>query len=161
VLEECAGTDASEPFEYAGHTSDAVKSMQQFLVGITEDVDSVKDTILDSAPPVSIPTLRKVHGNAGGAQNFKYIYILAVAAGMCILYWNSTYRKGAVERPAGVDAGTAVGMDGFTLSLYATALMLVFGGWGLMFLYSEFIKTLHQKEVFEYPPVIPRGSRKI
>lgn len=136
--------------------------MQQFLAGKTEDVNLDNDTALDSAQPVSMSTLQKVHGNVRDAQNFKYIYyIVTVAAGMSILYWISMNGKGAVERPVGADARTALGMDRFALPLYATVFMLVLGGYGSMFLYSEFIKTLHQKEVFEYPAVIPRRSRKI
>lgn len=158
MLEDCAGSDASEPFEYAGHTSDAIKSMQQFLVGITEDIDMDKDKVLDSVQPASILIRPKVHGNA---QNFKYMpYITTGALGMAS-FWTLMYEKGVVGRLVEADAGTAVGMGGFTVSLYVALFLLVFGGWGLMFLYSEFVKTLHQKEVFEYPNVIPRQSRKI
>ncbi|KAK1977273.1 cytochrome b5-like heme/steroid binding domain-containing protein, partial [Colletotrichum cereale] len=32
VLVECAGTDATESFDFAGHTAEAIEAMQRFLV---------------------------------------------------------------------------------------------------------------------------------
>ncbi|KAL2760694.1 hypothetical protein ACRALDRAFT_1016639, partial [Sodiomyces alcalophilus JCM 7366] len=36
VLKDTAGTDATESFEYAGHTADAITTMAKFQVGRLE-----------------------------------------------------------------------------------------------------------------------------
>ncbi|KAJ4859021.1 cytochrome b5-like heme/Steroid binding domain-containing protein [Trichoderma breve] len=162
VLEECAGTDASEPFEYAGHSTNTVKTMRQFLVGNMEDVGLTKNTMLDLVQTISTSAVRSVPVSTRETQIFKYIIcMMTITASASILYWLSTNRKETVEAWTRINARTAIGMDQSALPLMVIVFMLIFGCSVALFFYAEFVKTLHQKDVFEYPPVIPRRSRKI
>ncbi|KAF2215417.1 hypothetical protein CERZMDRAFT_3276, partial [Cercospora zeae-maydis SCOH1-5] len=34
ILKECAGTDASEAYDYAGHSDEAMQTLQKYRVGV-------------------------------------------------------------------------------------------------------------------------------
>ncbi|KAL8925145.1 MAG: hypothetical protein Q9208_003650 [Pyrenodesmia sp. 3 TL-2023] len=51
VLKDCAGTDGSETYEYAGHSANNMKTMQRFLVGTLAGYNNVPDL----APAADVP----------------------------------------------------------------------------------------------------------
>lgn len=164
VIVECAGDDATEPFDYAGHTPEALTTMAKFQVGTleghVEDTDSATVPVLDAAQSGTIQ---------GGSLASAGPPILKASLGIIVLGGLALYanrlqlpspafgKLGATQSLSDAlsDVTSGVGgLRGFAGGLLiSSAFYLV--GYG--FLYYKAYKTLeHEKDVFSYPSVIPR-----
>ncbi|KAI0386923.1 cytochrome b5-like heme/steroid binding domain-containing protein [Hypomontagnella monticulosa] len=162
VLKECAGTDATESYDYVGHTRGATRKMQQYLVGNLEGVGEVAEPIAVTIPPGQPrPGAYKTPAIKSNSLLKIITTLLVVAvAGVLLLLRRSVF-WGSGEGNA---TGRRIGVEGcgypMNILFYALALITLLSGAGVAYIYSEFEKTLHEKEVFSYPSVIPRKSRK-
>lgn len=165
VLKDCAGSDGSKTYEYAGHSAYAMKTMQQFLVGrLAESSSNPADvpaaphdssakmnssssskSARSIAPTLSLGTWTRVPLLAAA--------VLSVLAG---LYWYFGAELKAAAAPRGLERGGNVNnaAHAFWAGLLIASLL---SGAGFAALYSLLSKTLeHERDVFSYPPVIPR-----
>ncbi len=74
MLRECAGTDGSETYEYAGHSAGNMRTMQRFLVGRLEGYDGGDDD--DGAEEEEKKKKRKIDGGSesgGGRGGRKWV----------------------------------------------------------------------------------------
>ncbi|KAL8982003.1 MAG: hypothetical protein Q9205_003367 [Flavoplaca limonia] len=173
VLKDCAGTDGSETYEYAGHSAANMKTMQRFLVGRLAGY---------TAEPADISTTSHDNGLTTGGGNsskkssawsstfttnkvmtwLRLLVLLTVVSVCTGLYWSfggevfrSPIDKWDVELWRGRYADSA-GIAFLGGLLIASSL----SGAGFAVLYSLFSKTLeHEREVFSYPAVIPRRAQ--
>ncbi|PGH17655.1 hypothetical protein AJ79_01017 [Helicocarpus griseus UAMH5409] len=161
VLKTCAGTDGSETYDYAGHSSDAINTMQQFLVGSLEnhisnseqrggDLNNRAETMTTES---TIVPKSAILINPDIAARISLLMAgLGVVAG---LYW---YLNGSViawKPYIGLNHGGTANVVYVFLSGLVVASLLSSAGFA--FLYTQFSKTLkHEEDVFSYPPVIPR-----
>ena len=184
MLTDCAGTDGSETYEYAGHSANNMKTMQRFwvggLAGYTVDRANVAGAPHDSSSVAKTAgSSRK--GRELAAQSSSSIFavvnfdktltrlslLLLFAAVVGVLFEGFLYGSfGAELIPDGMIIGK---WDiGLGLARYAdnSAAYAFLGGVliasslssaGFAVLYSLFSKTLeHERDVFSYPAVIPR-----
>lgn len=162
MLKNCAGTDGSETYEYAGHSAEAMKTMQRFLVGslaeYTTNPVHVQGAPGDSAAKTNSSS--KATGSNTATLSLgiwiRLPLLMAVLGVLAGLYWGFGGEvvgdsKEDIERELGQGVNTAHAFLGGLL--LASSLSCA----GLTFLYSQLSKTLkHEKDVFSYPPVIPR-----
>lgn len=168
MLKDCAGTDGSETYEYAGHSANNMKTMQRFLVGslaayIAGPAD-VPRTPHDSAAKTNGSSGRKSARSSTLAVSLKtwtrLLLLLAVLGVFAGLYWSI----GAQVFTDGIIGKWDIGLG---LARYANSAAYAFLGGlllasslscaGFAVLYSLFSKTLeHERDVFSYPAVIPR-----
>ncbi len=165
MLKDCAGTDGTETYDYAGHSPNNMKTMQRFLVGAlaehTGNVKPVEDAPANGtaktpsgskAASAPMPTLRT---GTGIARPLFYA-ATSILAGLCGAFvWQMVdIRSGDIALELGqiVDAVYTFWGGLFT----ACSLSCV----GMGFLYSQFSQTLKsERDVFSYPPIIPRRVR--
>ncbi|KAK2813426.1 hypothetical protein FQN50_000742 [Emmonsiellopsis sp. PD_5] len=163
VLKTCAGTDGSETYEYAGHSSDAINKIEHLVVGNLAgySVNSAQFHAISSnrsertrnrgSPPLS--TIINFGSNISTSMVLR-ILIWALLAGILWKIRGEDNWKGNVGFRSGHKFDPGVGF--FSGFLIPTLLSSV----GFLFLYFQFSKTLkHEKDVFSYPPVIPRRVR--
>lgn len=171
VLKDCAGTDGSETYEYAGHSANNMKTMQRFLVGRLAGY---------TAEPADIPTTSHDNGVTMGGGNsskisawsstfttklmtwIRLLVLLTVVSVWAGLYWNfgaEMFRRSIGKWNIGFWLGRYANPAGIAfLGGLLTASSL--SGAGFAVLYSLFSKTLeHERDVFSYPAVIPRRAR--
>ncbi|VBB80675.1 Putative protein of unknown function [Podospora comata] len=161
VLLECAGTDASEPYDYAGHGDDATTTMQKFRVGELAGCRHAKSKTNTGGG-------RPVAESAGGKGSSSWIVkaasvlnsrvILSCLIGGAALLGLILLQRAPVE---GVDGRSFSGVGSlysFLGGLFvATVVCLVGAG----YVYNEFNRTLKpEKDVFDYPALIPRRRDK-
>ena len=171
VLKDCAGTDGSETYEYAGHSANNMKTMQRFLVGRLAGYTAESADI----PPTS-------HDNevtTGGGNNSKksgwsstftaklmtwirLLMLLTVVSVWAGLYWN--FGAEVIRSPIGKwDIGLWLGRYPDSAGIAFLGGLLIassLSGAGFAVLYSLFSKTLeHEQDVFSYPATIPRRAR--
>jgi hypothetical protein len=162
VLKDSAGTDATESFDYVGHTDDAITTMQQFLVGRLEGSENEDRLAKLPLPQLASRIEESTPLGARSVHISTWIRSMSLLAVLGLLMLMSRGRWGDSERSRGtVESGLAWGLsNAYTFSgglVLASSLSLA----GLAFLYSQFSKTLeHEKDVFSYPSVIPRRARK-
>lgn len=168
VLKECAGTDATEPFDYVGHTQDAFTTMQKYLKGV---LDGAEQQIAEPSSSVAGPqSTSHIGANKQGtsqaaADRLKHLappVIVAVICGSLLLLLQAMYgvsarRSSGAPLKSGSIFGGSSGGDGNSALVYGLGCVVSLGVAGAgYYLNSEFDKTLHEKEVFSYPPTIPR-----
>ncbi|KAI5867881.1 cytochrome b5-like heme/steroid binding domain-containing protein [Durotheca rogersii] len=163
VLKECAGTDATDSYDYVGHTAGATKTMQQYLVGSLEGAKQVAESA-----PVASPS-PAAHPGASAAKSggpFKSaVPLLSAATGFGLLIPLRSIARKRDEPGFISELWSRIGNRGFgdpttNVLFYILIAVILAVGAGFSYLYSEFDRTLHEKEVFSYPSVIPRKSRK-
>lgn len=173
VLTACAGTDATESFDFAGHTAEAIETMQRFLVGRLNDEKITHGSVEESRNSQITKEEVGKNVNSGPSQLDTHgiqkplSSIFRVAWGLCaslvllvLAVYGVPWR--GLESDGLVDVGSLDG--GISLIHSAGAALLLSSSIscaGLGFLYHQFSKTLKQeRDVFSYPPVIPRLVRK-
>ncbi|ERF73412.1 hypothetical protein EPUS_08555 [Endocarpon pusillum Z07020] len=169
VLKDCAGTDGSKTYEYAGHSAYAMKTMQQFLVGRLAESTTTATTNPAHVPAAPHDSSVKMNGSSGGSSSsssksarsitatlslgtWTRVPLLAAAAVLSVLaglYW---YFGAEPELGRNVQNAAHAFWAGLLIaSLLSCA--------GFAVLYALFSKTLeHEKDVFSYPPVMPRAK---
>ena len=83
VLLECAGKDATEAFEDAGHSEDALEIMQQFKVGTAKGME-VTD-MATKGPEVLVPVQRDTRGDGFRVSHDQALGLAAVAVGIAVI----------------------------------------------------------------------------
>ena len=162
VLVECAGTDATETYDYAGHSEGAKETLGQFLVG------ELQGHVGDAAGKHAARDASKASGSVAAASSatrsragFHSLsgpfvgLILVTLAGilgtkivrnMAAGYFETMGRS---EWYAAWDGMTAF----WTGVLVASSVTCL----GLVYSYEVLSKTMqHTKEPFAYPAIIPR-----
>ncbi|KAH7131819.1 cytochrome b5-like heme/steroid binding domain-containing protein [Dendryphion nanum] len=172
VLKDCAGTDGSEIYDYAGHSEGTVNMLRRFEVGVLEGYDgwenlsSVSKTgnlIPKTAPGVKsgwmsgdnrlFSTLASLGSKTLYALLFVTLVFMAVYRGLpggleTIPHNNTGFGQPETGNEPG-SGTTSSFIGGF---LFASTCSLV----AIAILYAQFSRTLrHGTEVFEYPSVIP------
>ncbi|KAK4160398.1 cytochrome b5-like heme/steroid binding domain-containing protein [Cladorrhinum sp. PSN259] len=174
ILVECAGTDASEAFDYAGHGDDATKTMQKFCVGGLEGYQG-KSTVKSNDSKngaVNIGATKLAAGTesitAASSGLRSQVITMATLLGAALLVGVFIRNLLLVQQVVGDDdEGKVSSSDVFgrllgSVDSFAAGTMAAstFGSVGLGWAYRKFKETLkHEKEVFAYPPVIPRRKR--
>jgi hypothetical protein len=162
VLKDSAGTDATESFDYAGHTDAAITTMQRFLVGRLEGSENEGGPAKPSLPQLASRIAEGTTLGASGVSVITWVRSILLIAILGLLMLISKGRWGE----GGSRGGTIESESAWSLSnahTFSGGLMLAssVGLAGLAFLYSQFSKTLeHEKDVFSYPSVIPRRAQK-
>ncbi|KAK4220796.1 cytochrome b5-like heme/steroid binding domain-containing protein [Podospora fimiseda] len=142
ILVECAGTDATEPYDYAGHGDDATEAMVKFKVGPLEGHQVKPKNAAHSIKAAT--TASGVSSWASGSGILGSQSLLVVIMGVILMLMGLVGKNVSLVDSflGGILAASSVGSVGL--------------GWG----YFKFKETLkHQKEVFEYPAVIKRRKR--
>ena len=176
ILVECAGTDASEPYDYAGHGDDATEAMRKFKVGTLEgahghlssqsrDKTGAGNSNGSAAPANSTSSSKSssswASGSGIGSQLMPMLAFVGVLALVGISVRNAIGGERRERRLPGESTGVAGPLFGFVDSFIGGLLAAsTFGSVGLGWAYLRFKETLkHEKEVFAYPAVIPRRKR--
>jgi hypothetical protein len=152
VLEECAGTDGTEAYEYAGHSPDALITLNRYQVGFLEGHGG--NALTGTATPAASSPLRKTGviteiQRSWNLSRFRQLLLpISLLVGVRFV-WTA----GVSER------WTTRSDKSTTTPLYAflAGLLLAFsaGFAGLGIAYFRWRQTLKQeKEVFAYPSVI-------
>jgi hypothetical protein len=153
VLEECAGTDGTEPYEYAGHSIEALVTLDRFQVGVLDGhgASPGRGSLIPAAPS----SLKKYGANLGIHRAWRValsgsLLFLLVILTTVRLFW----RAGVLELPAAKsDEPFLRPVNAFAFGL-VVASSISFAG--IATAYSRLKETLTQeKEVFSYPSVIP------
>ncbi|OJD32087.1 cytochrome b5 [Diplodia corticola] len=170
VLVETAGTDATETYDYAGHSDGAMQTMQAFAVGPLEgagghlnrqpagDSKTSKSSLLPSfsvsmaTKPGAVRTARAGFFSprwAGIALPLLGVAVLLVGA--CkVGVWKGRGEEEEEEATGGGFGAVPAFVAGLGLASSVSCA-------GLAVAYSWFSETLKmEKEVFAYPPTIPR-----
>lgn len=170
VLKDCAGTDGSKTYEYAGHSAYAMKTMQQFLVGSLAESTTTTTTNPAGVPAAPHDSSAKMNVSSSSRSKsarsiaptlslgtwIRMPLLAAVLSVLAGLYWNfgAEVEEAAIELRLGWNVNNAA--HAFWAGLLIASLLSCAGFAGL---YSLFSKTLeHERDVFSYPPVIPRGN---
>jgi hypothetical protein len=167
VLTDTAGTDATESFEYAGHTSDAIATMAKFQVGRLEgsEVEEVAPPPKASSLPSSPPPGKRTESTAGGWIRPVILPLLTLAAGSVIpVLIREGPRLIAALPPFTLPTFWAAGQEADGTSAFLLGLFLagLAGFSSLAYIYWRFNRTLeHEKSVFLYPAVIPKGTTSL
>lgn len=169
-MTDTAGTDATESFEYAGHTRAAIATMAKFQVGRLEgsEVEEVAPPpkairLMDpSSPP---PPKKRTESTTSGWIRPVILPLLALAAGSVIpVLIREGPRWIAALPPLTVPTLWSAGQeaDGTFAFLFGLFLAGSAGFSSLAYIYWRFNKTLeHEKSVFLYPAVIPKGTSSL
>jgi hypothetical protein len=168
VLKDCAGTDGTEPYEYAGHSEGAISTLQRFQVGVLEGHPDAANR--PSAPNIGgiIPKMVKAKDSLQSrAHRISWRWTPLWSGTSCAVFALLLVALAMNRRPVGVDGG-ATRLYGFVEGIHpdwiglvsafisGLALALVCGFATMAGLYAQFNRTLrHEKEVFDYPSVIP------
>jgi Cytochrome b5-like Heme/Steroid binding domain len=153
ILTESAGTDASESYDYAGHSEGAKDTLEKYLVGTLEGAQglpaqkgSAKVTITTSA------VADKVGGS--GSQRFPKLWMSGLL--ICSVVALAMFRKEVLQLTASISVPHTTVPHFWIGGL----LVVVVVSLGVAMVHQEFAKTLeHTKEPFAYPAVIPRAVR--
>lgn len=171
ILVECAGTDASEPYDYAGHGNDATEAMRKFKVGPLEGAHlepASRDKTAGNANSSTAPVGTFKSASAGGSSwasgsgfgsqltpMLAFVGVLALVGISARNAFRGDRREWQQRESSSAPLFGSV--DSFVGGLLAAS---TFGSVGLGWAYLKFKDTLkHEKEVFAYPAVIPRRKR--
>ncbi|RYO87216.1 hypothetical protein DL766_005243 [Monosporascus sp. MC13-8B] len=170
VLKDTAGTDATESFEYAGHTAGAIATMAKFQVGKLEGSE-----VEEFAPPTKVSLLPSPHrkktesiAKSDGGDLRAWIrpvtLLLALAAGSVLPALVKEGPRLIAALPSLTLPSLQAGQEADATFPFIAGLFLA-GSAGLsvlVYIYWRFNRTLeHEKSVFLYPPVIPRGTTSL
>lgn len=164
VLTDCAGTEATESFDYAGHSDEAITTLQKFLVGGLSGSQQTKPIDLSRSSAKTFgsnPTSKAASGGRVVNRNLlRRLAVLAAGLGLvATLYWKLSTNIGRKQEETHFEATASVApIHAFIGGLaFASSVVCV----GIISLYSQFTKTLKpERDVFSYPPVIPRRSKR-
>ncbi|KAK2790572.1 hypothetical protein FQN53_009040 [Emmonsiellopsis sp. PD_33] len=162
VLKTCAGTNGSETYEYAGHSSDAIKKIEHSVVGNLAGYgvnsaqfhaissNSIEGTKTGGNPPLSTIINFRLIYNISTSMVLRTL-ILALLAGILWKIGGGDTLKGNIGFRSGHKFDPGLGFfSGFLIPAVLSSV-------GFLFLYFQFSKTLkHEKDVFSYPAIIPR-----
>lgn len=168
ALENCAGTDGTEPYDYAGHSEANMAKLQQFRVGRL--YRSLEQT--HSIPHDPLPVARKRMRSATSRLmqlRFPHWAKLAVTISVTFLVAVLSYQRrdsfAAYIPPAlnlsqlqfGPISDQNIGLAFWAgIAIASSISCVVFG-----YLYTLFLSTLdYQNEVFSLPPTIPRKTKR-
>ncbi|KAK0705723.1 hypothetical protein B0T21DRAFT_455259 [Apiosordaria backusii] len=162
VLVECAGTDATEPYDYAGHGDDATETMQKFKVGALAGYRNDRNADGSGRGHTRSDTTTAVKSgkSAGSASwatkvgtSLEFQGAISLIMGILAVLglWFQT-------SPVGKQRHQSSGGQSLVDSFLGGFLMaLISGCIGLGYVYARFRQTLkHEKDVFDYAAVIPR-----
>lgn len=161
VLKECAGTDGTEVYEYAGHSESALSVLDRFQVGVLEG--HIFETTKTSDTKTSASALASKKKN-GAVQRMQQVPGMLRVGGVVLLvalllvarlFWKTatTRNESTAASSSLADESSMQPVNAFLIGLAVTSSL---GFAGLSVAYSKFKETLRQeKEVFEYPAVIP------
>lgn len=169
MLKDCAGTDGSSTYEYAGHSATAMKTMQRFLVGrLAESTSDHGD--VHAAPHDSNAKTDGHSSSSKSAGDSKSALPLGTWIGLPLLltivsifagwYWSFDTKMiadGMAELGRNANTNTAAPAPAFVGGLLLASSLCCAG---FAVLYSLFSRTLEaERDVFSYPAVIPRKGR--
>ncbi|KAK0647217.1 Cytochrome b5 isoform B [Lasiodiplodia hormozganensis] len=160
VLVETAGTDATETYDYAGHSEGALQTMQAYAVGPLEGSELGKKgrgSSIAAAAMSSMPSLSaRTKGSLQSALSpgWALVVVLPLLGMAALLVGLSSRERGEVAGDEGMQVGGIGSVTSFLTGLGLASSVSVAA---LMVVYSRFHETLKmEKEVFAYPPTIPR-----
>jgi cytochrome b involved in lipid metabolism len=189
VLNDCAGLDGTESYEYAGHSHANLVRMQKFLVGIllnfdgsTPEIAPIGRKAKESKPnnEITADPPNKTQGNGTTARDAKQRGLFAlgglVATTLLYMYSRSKMSPSLPWSNKGIWSAS----HHLTTSLHSVLGQLDFGDhnkshafwYGLIlaslasfavfgYLYKLFASTLvYNNEVFAYPSTIPRKRKQ-
>ncbi|KAK3995341.1 cytochrome b5-like heme/steroid binding domain-containing protein [Cladorrhinum sp. PSN332] len=173
ILVECAGTDASEPYDYAGHGDDATEAMLKFRVGPLEGhrgaanarnaSSSSKSSAAGNSPKAAALTDRFGLGLLGSQLMLVLMGVVTIVGVVVLLMGRLGLLQAESSRSSSSSSSSPStrsvfgSVDSFVGGMLAAS---GFGSVGLGWAYLRFRETLkHEKEVFAYPAVIPRRKR--
>ncbi|KAJ8114120.1 hypothetical protein ONZ43_g4983 [Nemania bipapillata] len=169
VLENCAGTDGTEPYEYAGHSEANMTKMQQYRVGRL--AGSPEDDLIVAHRPSLVK--RKVDGMKSDIFRLKQLNrpwrtTLAISTAslvgialICLWEGSSAHFVSPalqiLQLQFQPSSETHIGRA-FWMGI-AVASLISFVGFS--YIYKLFLSTLdYGNEVFSFPPTIPRKTTK-
>lgn len=152
ALLECAGTDGTETYDYAGHSEGAKGTLERFLVGDLEGhvgsqvEPGPKSTSMSTTQPPNVKAI---------AKPWIWLLLLAAVGLFGLTGWRSLTTG---ETPMGFSRGDAFSLGSPLTAFWAGVLLASSVSCiGLGYVYDQFGKSLeHTKEPFSYPAVIPR-----
>ncbi|PNY21848.1 Uncharacterized protein TCAP_07211 [Tolypocladium capitatum] len=149
VLLECAGTNGTETYDYAGHSEGAKDTLERFLVGELEGhvgsqaepgPEGAKST---SMSPTPAPKVKEI------TKPWVRLLLLSVTG-----VFGFTGLRRLLEGELHVGP-----LNAFWAGVFLASLV---GCIALGYVYDQFSKTLqHAEDPFSYPAVIPRIARVI
>ncbi|PSN59363.1 cytochrome b5 [Corynespora cassiicola Philippines] len=168
VLQDCSGTDATETYDYAGHSADAINSLQPFQVGVLEGHPGAADS---SSEPNEHGPISEIVPKANGGVRSREARIFSVsdsfgvrACSLAMLFLVPAIvvvRRGTPNGAAArlYDQTVETGLTQHISNVWAFVggffLTLACSYFILAAFYVQFSRTLkHTREVFEYPSVI-------
>ncbi|KAM3417223.1 hypothetical protein BST61_g5482 [Cercospora zeina] len=164
ILNECAGTDASEAYDYAGHSDEAMQTLQKHRIGVLSQAAQQSSAVnKTNVSNVVLPEKDKLLAAPAETLASKGTTILttkklaACGAGLSsalILYVGCVWVAGIVKSSMVSSGLSGQPVTAFSLGVAVASLV---GCTGLGYGYKEFTKTLdYENGVFAYPAVIPR-----
>lgn len=153
MLEESAGTDGTEPFEYAGHSTEALNTLDRLQVGVLDGHGtSPGANSSTTAAPLPLGKIGLVTGRRRAWSLALWGSLLSLLPLIVLvrLFWRAADSK---PPTAPLDETVLQPVIAFVIGL-VLASSLSFAG--LVAAYSRLKDTLTQdKDVFGYPSVIP------
>jgi hypothetical protein len=161
ALENCAGTDGTEAFEYAGHSEGNIANMQQYRVGRL--VGSRGRAGASSHHPRN--ATRKQNRSGALGINWPIVYpwakpavtLLTAYGAMVLSYRHLLPRFGNFQDILLMNADLQPGHGVLTGIAIASSLSFL----GFRYLDGLFLSSFdYQNDVFSFPPTIPRKTRR-
>ncbi|KAK4178930.1 cytochrome b5-like heme/steroid binding domain-containing protein [Triangularia setosa] len=158
ILIECAGTDATEPYDYAGHGNDATRTMQKFrvgeLAGYRHNKTGIEMGQMASTTGLATAGESQSSWTAKTASEIKSTLLLPTLMSGLALFGLRLFLRAPREEEGQQSFIKLTSMDSFFGGFaIATAFCLA----GLGYAYNEFNRALKsEKEVSDYPALIPR-----
>lgn len=157
VLLECAGTDGTETYDYAGHSGSAQVTLGRYYVGDLEGhVPSDGAAAGKGSSTVTAPSTSAAKSTAG---NFSLASIPKPAIGLVLAVLTGALLAKIWPLVGGSLGGLgAPGSLNVTVAFWGGVLLASsLAAVGLGYLSVQFNKTFqHTKEPFAYPALIPR-----
>jgi len=156
VLVEVSGTDATEPFDYAGHGKAALRKMESLEVGRLEGSENTIPPSIDCIP-TSTPLPR-------GEVVKRKTLVLAIPATAFFGLWIARSTGLLDAEQVGMATSWAAKLPTETgmmpVLVYCLATIAVVGAGASFLLVIEVLKILpREKDVFAHAPLIPRPAR--
>lgn len=155
ALHSCAGTDGTEAYDYASHSKSNMNKMQQYLIGT---LDGYTHEQSDEEPQIT-KRLSSPKGNTKKLSWQPLVGITVSGVSALVLYSSSLGRHSASRTLPMPSLQIASG--GAVFFGAGVALASAISCAGFYHVYKVYQCSLdYQNDVFSFPPVIPRKSRK-
>lgn len=171
ILKDCAGTDGTEAYDYAGHNEDSVVTLQRFRVGVLKglsdrtNLPSTSSNASQIAEMEAKENLQNPGGHVsalpasmGSKTHNSWFSFMLVVVGLCCGVLGASATIKLYSSNTRVDRNVASRMSaysGLTTFIAGACVAWVCSLGAMAAVYPLFSRTLRQeKEVFEYPSVI-------